>query len=879
MQSVLTYNPKSNKVEFLTFTEKTIHTKHKNMYEIVTRSGHKIKVTDDHSLATVGTDTFFDPLPPEKSLNKFVPILAKVDYHVPETDIKNIDSLVELMLQDALILRQWMLNLPASIIYPYIFCALDRRDWKYNPESNDDKELFKVLLARIGFSCEEHDGYIECVALPDTLIPEDGKLIKRSSARTTNPYLRLPFAWSEIISVTKVPREEVTYDFTVPDFPLFIGNSILVYDTMQLHVPVTEEARTEALKNMLPSKNLFSARTLDPMMLPQQESIYGLFEASKPAKGKAITVTDVKSLRKSIEDDVIKPNAPVNYKNIHTTAGIALINESLPENLRDYKSQWDKKFVQNKLKIIGRKKPNLYAQIADDIKELGALYAYKMGCSFKASDFDLSKEHEKRNKMLSIVDKELSQINKSKLSPAEKYKNKVVVLRKAQKFDQVLTDNAKNNTFHKWAYSGSRGDPGQVMQILVSPTIVADPRDNVVPIPIRRSYLEGISPADYWVSSYGTRKGVISAKLSVAPGGALAKEIIGNVLDIVISTHDCGTKKGIEIPVTAEHRKDIVERYEAGTNKFIDDIYFENLLKRKVKSIMVRSPMTCKAAHGVCQLCFGHNEKGLLPEIGENVGVVAAQAVTEPLTQMGLSSKHSAGTAAAEKVGLSTIKHFFNMPNTFAGAALVSEVTGKVTKIEPGVAGGTDVHIGRKKYHAAPGITLKVKLGDMVNAGDIISTGVPNLKKIVPYKGIYNGRETFVHSAYDLYNRAGAPSIQKNFETIARGLVNYVRIETPGSSGLVEGDVVDFNELMGEIEEGKRKHKSYVPPTYKPVQSGTTYAPQNKPDWLANFGFKYLKKNIIENAASGVKSFLHSYNPIPGYAAAATFGKGKNGRY
>ena len=281
-------------------------------------------------------------------------------------------------------------------------------------------------------------------------------------------------------------------------------------------------------------------------------------------------------------------------------------------------------------------------------------------------------------------------------------------------------------------------------------------------------------------------------------------------------------------------------------------------------------------------MCYGYNEKGKLPEIGENVGVLAAQAVTEPLTQMGLSSKHTAGTAALETVGLNTIKHFFTMPNTFAGAALIAETTGPISRIEAGAAGGTDIYIGRKRYHAAPGMEINVKVGDHVSAGDILTNGIPNLKRIVPHKGIDVGRETFVNSATDLYNRAGAPSIRKNFETIARGLVNHVKIDDPGDyEHLLEGDVVDYNHVRAEIEQNKHdKEKSkWKAPTFTPIQAGTTYAPQFKTDWLANFGFKYLKQNMIENAATGATSELHSYHPIAGYAAGAEFGKGKDGRY
>lgn len=875
MGNVLTYSPTTNTNRFLEFTERTVHTEHGDMYKITTESGHSIIATDDHSLATVGSDNFFAPLPPAEAKGKYVPIMSHIDYE-GTLDVIAIEELMSDMIDDIhFAVKDYMLSLPVDVLYVHVFCGMDRLNWHYKYTDEHDKILMGTLLSRLNiiysYTSDEVIGYPG-----DTgLVPEDGVLKPRADARKTNPYRLLPYTWSEVVSVEKVEREDTTYDFTVPEFPLFIGNNILVYDTMQVHVPVSEDARREALEKMLPSKNLFSPRTGDPLMLPQQESVFGMYEASKPSNKKAVTYTDMKKLRNDIDYDMIKPNDPVVVHGVHTTAGLALVNDPIPEKFRRYTGEWNKKVIAQVLGKIGKANPGMYTHVADEIKELGALFSYKMGSSFKASDFDLVELKKKRDAHFVEVDRKLADIDKSKMSEQEKYNHKVEVLRGAQALNQKLTAEATDNAFHQWAYTGSKGSASQVMQIIASPTIVADPRDRVIPIPIKKSYNEGLSPSDYWVSSYGTRKGTVGAKLSVAPGGALAKEVVGNVLDIVISEHDCGTKEGITYPIDEAHMRDLLDRFEAVSNKLVNDKLIELYIKEGKKSIVVRSPMKCKAKHGVCQLCHGYNEKGEMPEIGYNVGVVSAMAVTEPLTQMGLSSKHTAGTAAEEKVGLGTIKQFFTMPNTFAGAALIVQNAGTISRIEPGAAGGTDIYVDRRKYHAAPGRKLKVHVGEHVNAGDIVTDGIPNLAKIVPHKGIDAGRETFVTAAHDLYARAGAPSVRKNFETIARGLINYVKIDDPGDFDLIEGDIVDYNSLQAEIHKNPGKR----PPKVSPFQKGTTYSPQYKPDWLANFGFKYLKQNLIENAATGSTSELHQYHPIPGYAAAAEFGKGQNGRY
>lgn len=865
---VLAYLPSENKSTFLS-AEKTIHTDHGKMYKVTTQTGHSIIVTDDHSLATVGRDdNLFSPLPPVDAVGKLVPIMQKIKFESGElTEDEWLHFISLLDSAQPFKVQEYMLRLNEAFLYSLFMAQLHRTQWIFTAASDYELQLFLILTAKVGFVVTINGMQVEVNLNSSGKVPEEGRLISRMKASLTNVYRNLPYTWAEVISVEEVEREDTTYDFDVPTFPLFIANGILVYDTMQVHVPITEGARIEALNKMMPSKNLFSPRTLEPMMLPQQESVYGLYEASKPSAAKPIAYTDIAKMRQDIEANHIKPNQPVTYKGKKTTAGLAVANEVLPEKLRDYNVIWNKSFMSKVMTAVGKDHAAQYTKIADELKDLGAMYAYHLAASFTLQDFDLHELKKERDAQFKDI--------KKGLANAKTYEEKVTLLRKAQGISQSLTDKATHNAFNKWAYSGSRGSKSQVMQIISSPTVVSDPRDRIIPFLISKSYNEGLSPAEYWASSYGTRKGTVSAKLSVAPGGALAKELIGNVADIVVTTRDCGTKDGITLDIN--DRKNIIGRYQAGTNKLIDSHVLEALIKSKATTVKVRSPIKCHAAKGVCQLCFGLNENGHPVEVGENVGIVAAHAITEPLTQMGLSSKHTAGTADDdEKYGLNVVEKFFKMPNQYSGAALIASTSGPVTKMESAPAGGTMIYIGNKKHLAMPGRKIFIKPGDEVQAGDILTGGIPNLAKVIPHKGIDQGREMFVHHANDIYNKAGAPSVKRNFEVVARGMINYVRIDDPGDfDHLVEGDIVDYNAILGEI----KNHPDKRPPKFSAVQRGSTYAAQEKPDWLANFGFKYLKRNLIENAALGSESDLHGYHPIPAFVAGAEFGKGKDGKY
>ena len=856
---VLTFSPKTNEVCFLDYTEKTVHTEHGAMYEIKTDLGLSIKVTDDHSLATVGTENFFRPLPPAESLGAFVPTPFKVfneEDWLMEPDMSNIDNLVTWRGID---LRQ------IYLFEDTITCKT---------EEDLHTEMFLLYKAGLYFTVDPETKTITIDSKCSGFVPEDGVLVPREEASRDNLFRRLPFTWSTITEVIPCEREEITYDFTIPEFPLFMGNWILVYDTMSVHVPVTEAAKQHSLEKMLPSKNLFSVRTLDPMMVPQQENIFGLFLASTPSKEKSITVSNVDKLKEDIKAKRVKPDNPVVFKGNKTTAGIVVLNDLLPEKYRDYKLNWTKAKLRKILGEIGREEPSKYSAIADEIKELGASYAYDLGTSFKSSDFDLKDLKKERDVYFDKVEVALGVIDKNKgLSNSEKHTEKSKVLRDAQQFAMKLTDKQTGNSFQQWAWSGARGSKSQVQQILASPTVVADSKDRIVPLLIRKSYNEGLSTPEFWTSSYGTRKGTISAKLSVAPAGMMNKELAANTLDIVISERDCGTKEGIKFNIGSD--KDIIGRTALLTGKTIDSRAYEELVRRKVKDVEVRSPLTCRAKHGICQLCYGYDEKGSLPAIGNNMGIQAAQALSEPLTQLGLSAKHTAGTASDEQVGLNTVNAFFQMTNQYAGAAVISSNAGKVDRIEKNPIGGSNLFVGTKKYHIAPNKILNVKAGDTVASGDVLTSGVPNLQKIVPHKGIDESRKLFTHYAKDLYSRAGTPSVSKNFETVARGLINFVEIQDPGGFEFIIGDIVDYNELQALIREKPFAQK----PKYIPYQRGTSTMPQSKRDPLVNLGFKHLKKNIIENAARGATSIFESYNPIPSYMRGVNFGQGKDGRY
>jgi len=863
------------------FTEKTIHVNHGKMYRVVTKRGLSIVVTDDHSLCTVsepGSDSLFSPIGPVEAKDRLrVAVPSPFTLRSDKERRKIVPKQLRYAELDPGLLNDVLLSETPDELFKILAQAEFLR-------STDDyqRHLLMHLLGRAGLLFTVYPNLIEWSAADShDMIPQDGKLIQRSKARPGNPYKQLGLTWDWIRLIKEVPREPITYDFTVPDFPLFVANNILVYDTMTVHCPTTGEAVAEAWGKMRPSQNVFSARNGEPLAAPQQEAIMGMWLASQPSKAKPITLANVEQAKQMIREGKARPDNPCIFDNHRTTLGLAVVNSYLPDKYQDYTSKWDKKLIYALLSRIGKDKRELYVRAAEGIKDCGFEYSYLLGTSFKDTDFHLPELNRRRDIATKSAESSIRGIQSdASLSPKQQASKTIDVLTKLQTFNQGLTKDATGNTFNQWAYSGSKGSPSQVMQILASPTIVKDAQGKVVPIPIKHSYLQGITPSEFWVSSYGTRKGVIDVKLSIAPAGMLEKELVGNALDLVISMDDCGTTQGLKYPLS--DARDLIGRFEAKTNHLVDATYIEAALKKGLTALTVRSPATCRAGEGVCRKCYGHNDNHQLPHIGDNVGVVSAQAIAEPLAQISLSSKHTAGTATADAIGLPQIQRFFTMPNQYAGAAVISQKSGVISKVEEHPAGGWKMHIGDTAHYVAAHLKPLFGVGDKVEAGNPLSSGVVNISHVVPHIGVEGARQMFVDQAHSMFNAAGASSMRKHFEVMARGLVNYVEITDPGdfADAYRPGEIVEYNKLVADLQ----RHPGKTPPKYVPRQRGTTYSPTlGTKNWLAQLGFKHLRKNLISAAARGDVADISSVHPTAAYVTGAKMnihpGEDTGGRY
>ena len=598
---------------------------------------------------------------------------------------------------------------------------------------------------------------------------------------------------------------------------------------------------------------------------------------------------------------------------METTIGNILVNEALPEELRDYTRVMDKKGTKALLRNVAEKYPDKYKEIAQSLLRVGQSASTTGEFSYSLRDFLPSK---KRVQMTTAMQADVQKILGNKRLTDEQ-RNAAIIERMARDLSAlqkgILDEGVKNgNRLAQVVASGSKGSPVQYNTTVGASLLFSDHKDDVIPIPVMRSAAEGLDPAAYFASSYGTRKGVISTKFATQVAGDFAKQLAKSAQRLVITEEDCGTDNGISVPASdAENVGTVLAR---NTNGMDAGTILEKQHIRKMKGdIIVRSPATCQAKQGLCSKCAGIRERGQLPEIGDNIGIPAGQSLSERLSQGSLDVKHSAGAAGAKKnYTFDDVKNMFQVPKKFPGSAAIAGIEGPVSKIEKSEAGGAYIHIGQDKYYADDIADVKVKVGDRVEPGDILTEGIVNPKELAQYRGIGAARRTFID---ELQRVSGNRVSRRNAEVIARAAVGHVRITgVEGPRGTMMNDIARYDDLVSDWEPregsqeasltaakgkylerpvlhysiGTRVNSRMVntlknngvknilvhddePPFEADVQRLKIHTSLD-PDWMTRMGGYYLKDTLLKGVHRGVGSSEHSTSFLPSLAKGVDFG-------
>ena len=590
-----------------------------------------------------------------------------------------------------------------------------------------------------------------------------------------------------------------------------------------------------------------------------------------------------------------------------TTLGRHLVDAALPVGWRG-RGVLTKPTLNEMLVGIAKAHPNHYPTVVTALKRVGDEMATLDGISVGLDD--IAPHIEARNAALQ------PHADAFRRATTSADKDKAL----AGGFDAMLTLAKKHpGAMGDMVRSGGRGNAAQLMRTVGAPVMVQDSKGRTVPWLIDRSFSEGLKPADAWVAGGEARKNAVLSNISVVEPGDLAKILVNNMGDQLVTMQDCKTKNGISMLGTDPH---LIDRYLTDGRLVTPQVASQ--LSKENKSVIVRSPMTCEAHHGVCQKCHGLDNAGNLHPIGTNVGVRAAQALSEPLTQFSLNAKHGGRVASADDEkrleGIKGVRALLEIPTSFAHKAVLARQDGTITNVVKAPQGGHYVHIDAAQHYVAPEHHVSVSAGQSVYAGDMLSDGVPRPDEVVMYKGLGEGRRYLVDALADVYKRAGSEVDKRHLETLAKSTLNHVQIIDPGhDDAFIKGDIVNYNrfnaalaasrqhvplhDAIGEtlakevlhhttgttitqpIADQLAKHGitsvsiANAGPRAIPIARAASRTPLLNPDWMARLAHRYLKESLLMGIHRGDVSNLHGASPIPGYAAGTEFGLGEDGGY
>jgi DNA-directed RNA polymerase subunit beta' len=613
-----------------------------------------------------------------------------------------------------------------------------------------------------------------------------------------------------------------------------------------------------------------------------------------------------------------------------TTIGNMLFERIVPEEFRADREgegrQLTSARVQDILEQVAHKDPQSYREISHKLLRLGAKGSVETNTSFTLKDLESPIEKEE---ILRELQAKVDRIDSSEtLTDEQKEKKKLDLYSDlGQRLpDKVFAEAMKRDSgLAKMVAAGARGSKGQLNSNIGADGAIFDAQGRQIPIPLLSNYAEGLSPAEYFAASYGTRLGLVATKFSVQDGGYFAKQLAAAASDLIITEDDCRTKQGL--PVTVDDKSNIGGVLAENTAGFSRGTVITPKVARQIKAagtndIVVRSPISCTAkGGGICKQCAGIREKGNFPEIGENVGIAASNGVAEPVSQALLSTKHTAGVASAggsgQVRGFPQIASLAEVPKTFPYAATLAGLDGKISKVEDAPQGGRYIFVDNERHYVPADRDVSVAVGDEVEAGDILSSGTPNPKEIVRHKGIGAGRAYFVEAMQKALKDNRTSADRRNLEIIGRALINHVRIgDDETNDQFMPDEIVEYSALSSsykpagdtQLLPAKKARGMYLQkpilhysvgtritpsvlntlakvgreeveasptkPSFEPEMIRINDNPAYKDDFMTHTGQAQVKRNLGRDVRmGGAESLTHGKYFAPALAKGTEFGR------
>jgi DNA-directed RNA polymerase subunit beta' len=575
-----------------------------------------------------------------------------------------------------------------------------------------------------------------------------------------------------------------------------------------------------------------------------------------------------------------------------TTLGRLRVEEVLPAAFRETGKRpvkdmavLDSKRTKALLSRLGKEHAQDYGQVTNSLTQLGNEHTYKEAFSIGLDDFAVV-DKVGRDRILAAGNRRadaLVRSGKRRTSPEVLAE----LTQASNQVDQRVAESlAKNPTnIYQMVTSGSRGSKEQLGQIVSTPGLVKNAKDQVVPFLVPNSYSEGLDTSAYWVTLQGARKGTLQKTQGVAMPGYMTRLMVNSTVDHLITEDDCGTKDGVKLGIDDG---DVLDRYLSHSVKLGGKSYAPGTIvsphlvslakKEKKLRLDVRSPTRCQSENGICKKCMGLSENGRSYDIGDNVGVVAAQAIGEPSTQLSLNVFHQGGLAkgrGSDSIGtFKRLQEILTLNTGLPFMAPLAPVSGAVTSVKKSDRGGHDVVMGGKTMWVPPSQDLKVKAGQRVVRGSPLSTGPQNPQDVLNLRGLHPMQDYITDEINNVLKTA-APVKRRNIEVVVKAMTDITQIEDAGDHpDWVPGDIRPVTKVNAWNRKAARAGKKSV--QHEPQVKGVNLLPQElNEDWLARLNFTSLTSSLTQAFREGWKSNIHGFHPIPGLAVGSEFGKTK----
>ncbi|MDR2321363.1 MAG: DNA-directed RNA polymerase subunit beta' [Microbacterium sp.] len=672
-------------------------------------------------------------------------------------------------------------------------------------------------------------------------------------------------------------------------------------DQMAVHLPLSVEAQAEARVLMLASNNILKPSDGRPVTLPSQDMIIGLHHLTTVkdgavgegrafgSVGEAILAKDEGTLDLQAKVRIRIPGltflegeAPEGYERhglVDTSLGQAIFNDTLPKGYPFVRGVADKGKLSQIVNKLAEEYPKVEtAASLDRIKDAGFYWATRSGVTVALSDVvtppnkgEIVSGYEKQ------AEKVQGQYDKGLITDAERRRELIQIWTAATDEVQaaMMANFPTDNTINRMVSSGARGNWLQIRNIAGMRGLVNNPKGELIPRPIISSYREGLSVAEYFIATHGTRKGLADTALRTADSGYLTRRLVDVSQDVIIREDDCGTSKGLELPIAAPNSagelvrdanvensvfartlaSDVVN--EAGevlasAGEDVGDVLIDKLVALGVETIKVRSVLTCDSAVGVCAQCYGRSlATGKTVDIGEAVGIIAAQSIGEPGTQLTMRTFHLASAGDITQ-GLPRVQELFEA-RTPKGASPIAEADGRITIEETDkskkVILTPDNGDEEVVYPVLKRATLLVEDGQHVVVGEPLQVGTLDPKEVMRVMGAREVQRYLVNGVQGVYRSQGVPIHDKHIEVIVRQMLRKVTVVDHGDTTLLPGEMLDARRYQDVNREAVASGKR--PASGRPELMGITKASLATESWLSAASFQETTRVLTQAAMEG----------------------------